>query len=101
MSRAILAYPITAPSGSMTVLGDLAQATTPWAPGAWSVTLTHLGQPGAEVRPLTTGYRVPGEVLALANRLLPHIAVGVPAVLHALQAAGYDRLVAPFRRMRL
>ncbi|MGN6605948.1 MAG: HelD family protein, partial [Jatrophihabitans sp.] len=67
------------PSGSMTVLGDLAQATTPWATGSWAATLEHLGQPGAEVRPLTTGYRVPGEVLALANRLLPHIAVGVPA----------------------
>jgi DNA helicase IV len=30
------------------------------------------------VRPLTAGYRVPGEVIELANRLLPHIAVGVP-----------------------
>jgi DNA helicase IV len=67
------------PLGSITVLGDLAQATTPWAPGDWAVTLTHLGHPGAEVRPLTAGYRVPGEVIDLANRLLPHIAVGVPA----------------------
>jgi DNA helicase IV len=62
----------------VTVLGDLAQATTAWAPGDWAVTLRHLGQDGAEVRPLTAGYRVPGEVLDVANRLLPHIAVGVP-----------------------
>jgi DNA helicase IV len=66
------------PLGSMTVLGDLAQATTPWAPGSWELTLDHLGKL-APVRPLVTGYRVPAEVLALANRLLPHIAPGVPA----------------------
>jgi DNA helicase IV len=40
--------------------------------------LQHLGHGDAEVRALTAGYRVPGEVLAVANRLLPHIAVGVP-----------------------
>jgi DNA helicase IV len=66
------------PLGSVTVLGDLAQATTPWAPGDWAVTLRHLGHDDATVRPLTAGYRVPGEVLDVANRLLPHIAVGVP-----------------------
>jgi DNA helicase IV len=66
------------PLGSVTVLGDLAQATTPWAPGDWEVTLGHLGHPAASIRPLTAGYRVPGEVIELANRLLPHIAVGVP-----------------------
>ncbi|MCW2603619.1 MAG: uncharacterized protein JWN61_1754 [Pseudonocardiales bacterium] len=60
--------------GSITVLGDLAQATTAWAPGTWEATLAHLGHPGAEIRPLTIGYRVPGEVLELANRLLAHIA---------------------------
>src|SRR4051812_5106158 len=66
------------PLGSVTVLGDLAQATTPWAPGSWEATLGHLGHE-ATVRPLTAGYRVPGEVLDLANRLLPHIARDVPA----------------------
>ena len=66
------------PLGSVTVLGDLAQATTPWAPGSWPLTLTHLGAPEATISPLTTGYRVPGEVLAVANRLLPHIAPEVP-----------------------
>ena len=65
------------PLGSLTVLGDLAQATTPWAPGSWTATLEHLGHE-AQVQPLTVGYRVPGEVLELANRLLPHIAADVP-----------------------
>ena len=76
------------PLGSVTVLGDLAQATTPWAPGDWAVTLAHLGHDSATVRPLTAGYRVPGEVLELANRLLPHIA--------RRRAAG-DRRCAPAR----
>jgi len=66
------------PLGSVTVLGDLAQATTPWAPGDWTLTLRHLGHDGAAIRPLTAGYRVPGEVLDVANRLLPHIARDVP-----------------------
>lgn len=78
------------PLGSMTVLGDLAQATTPWAPGSWSVTLAHLGHPSATVRPLTAGYRVPGSVLDVANRLLPHIAADVPPA--SSVRAGVDAL---------
>jgi DNA helicase IV len=64
-------------AGSLTVLGDLAQATSPWASSDWSQTLAGLGRPDAAVRPLTQGYRVPGEVLDYANRLLPVIAPGL------------------------
>ncbi|MCW2634792.1 MAG: uncharacterized protein JWQ99_1159, partial [Blastococcus sp.] len=66
-------------AGSLTVLGDLAQATSPWAAADWSRTLAGLGRPDTAVRPLTRGYRVPGEVLDYANRLLPVIAPGLPA----------------------
>ncbi|WP_116450752.1 HelD family protein [Blastococcus litoris] len=66
-------------AGSLTVLGDLAQATSPWSPSDWAETLAGLGRPGTVVRPLTRGYRVPGEVLDFANRLLPLIAPGLPA----------------------
>ncbi len=56
---------------SMTVLGDLAQATGPASPGTWEETLAHLGAPAnAETAELTMGYRLPGAVLSLANRLL-------------------------------
>jgi DNA helicase IV len=75
------------PLGSVTVLGDLAQATTPWAPGSWDLTLQHLGHE-AVIRPLTVGYRVPGEVLQLANRLLPHIARDVPPATSVRQGDG-------------
>ncbi|MFI5686823.1 HelD family protein [Streptomyces sp. NPDC051636] len=64
--------------GSLTVLGDLAQGTTPWAARAWDVTLRHLGEPDAAVVPLTTGFRVPAAVLGLANRLLARLDVAVP-----------------------
>jgi hypothetical protein len=64
-------------TGSATVLGDLAQATTPGAPADWSQVLRHLGKPTGRLEVLTTGYRVPREILDLANRLLPHIAPGV------------------------
>ncbi|GHG69652.1 hypothetical protein GCM10018980_63980 [Streptomyces capoamus] len=65
--------------GSLTVLGDLAQGTTPWAARDWSVQLRHLGRPDAAVVPLTTGFRVPAAVLELANRLLGRLDVAVPA----------------------
>lgn len=64
--------------GSLTVLGDLAQGTAPWAAADWRQTLRHLGKPDASVVPLTTGFRVPAAVVALANRLLPALAVDVP-----------------------
>ncbi|MFI6008026.1 HelD family protein [Streptomyces sp. NPDC051243] len=64
--------------GSVTVLGDLAQATTPWAARSWQTVLGHLGKPDAMLVPLTTGFRVPGAVLELANRLLERLDVAVP-----------------------
>ena len=67
-----------APSGSITVLGDLAQATGPWTYRDWSEVRAHLP---ASARPhhdeLTLGYRAPGRVLDFASRLLPVAAPGV------------------------
>jgi DNA helicase IV len=61
-------------TGSMTVLGDIAQGTTPWATPSWGEALTHLGKPGAHTEELTAGFRVPGQVIEYAARLLPTIA---------------------------
>jgi DNA helicase IV len=63
-----------ASTGSVTVLGDLAQATTPWATRSWRESLGHLGQADAVVEELVAGFRVPGAVIDFAARLLPHIA---------------------------
>jgi DNA helicase IV len=64
--------------GSLTVLGDLAQATAPWSARSWAEQLAHLGKPQAALVPLTTGFRVPAAVMALANRLLGALDVDVP-----------------------
>jgi DNA helicase IV len=64
--------------GSLTVLGDLAQGTTPWAARSWPEQLVHLGKEQAVVVPLTTGFRVPAVIVRLANRLVPALGVDVP-----------------------
>ncbi|MFF9280086.1 HelD family protein [Streptomyces griseosporeus] len=78
--------------GSLTVLGDLAQGTTPWAARDWADLLRHLGKPDAAVVPLTTGYRVPAAVLGLANRLLARLDVAVPEA-RSLRRDGELRIV--------
>jgi DNA helicase IV len=58
-------------SGSMTVVGDIAQATAPWAPRSWDEITEHLPRrrPARTVE-LTVSYRTPAEVLAVATRVL-------------------------------
>jgi DNA helicase IV len=70
-------------TGAATVLGDIAQGTTPWASPSWESLLGHLalGDPEkagrASLRELGVGYRVPREILDYASRLLPSIAPGL------------------------
>ena len=64
-------------TGAATVLGDIAQGTTPWAATSWPTLLSHLGKPDAAVRELDVGYRVPRQILDFASRLLPAIAPGL------------------------
>ncbi|MGE7391144.1 HelD family protein [Streptomyces sp. NPDC004126] len=75
-------------TGSATVLGDLAQGTTPWATRSWDEALTHLGKPEAVLEELTAGFRVPREVIAYASRLLPAISPGLAAVSSVREAPG-------------
>ena len=64
-------------SGSMTVVGDIAQATGPWAPAGWSEITAHLpdGRAG-RLAQLSVNYRTPGEVMDVASRVLAHVAPG-------------------------
>ncbi|HEX4657040.1 MAG TPA: ATP-binding domain-containing protein [Streptosporangiaceae bacterium] len=64
-------------TGSATVLGDIAQGTTPWATASWAQLLAHLGKGDAGLRVLDTGYRVPRQILDFASSLLGHIAPGL------------------------
>jgi hypothetical protein len=61
-------------TGAATVLGDLAQGTTPWAAPSWASLLANLGKPDTEVRELSIGYRVPRQILDYASTLLAVIA---------------------------
>ncbi len=61
-------------TGAATVLGDLAQGTTPWAAPSWESLLSNLGKPDTGVRELSVGYRVPRQILDFASTLLAVIA---------------------------
>ncbi len=95
-------------TGSATVLGDLAQGTTPWATRRWEEALSHLGKPDAVVEELTAGFRVPTDVITYASRLLPHIAPGLtpvasirenPGLFEVRGASGPDDVVAACRQL--
>jgi DNA helicase IV len=58
-------------NGSMTVVGDLAQATGALAPNDWDDVLRFLPtQKGSRVIGLSVGYRIPGQIMELANRVM-------------------------------
>jgi DNA helicase IV len=61
--------------GSMTIVGDIAQATGAWAHDSWDEILEHLPdrRPPRRVE-LTTGYRIPAPLMTLAARVLTQAA---------------------------
>lgn len=66
------------PSGSMTLLGDLAQAVGVWGRADWGEVAEWLPAAGGmRVVELRLGYRSPAQVLELAGRLLPEAAPDV------------------------
>ena len=82
-------------SGSMTVVGDIAQATGPWAPAGWDDITRHLSpQRPPRLVELTVSYRTPAEVVALAAQVL---AVAAPDISppRPVRAVG---LSSPYRR---
>ena len=81
-------------TGSATVLGDIAQGTTPWSTASWADTLRHLGQEGGRVEELRRGFRVPASVIAYAARLLPLMAPGLAAPEPVRENAGRLEVVA-------
>ncbi|HEU5084867.1 MAG TPA: ATP-binding domain-containing protein, partial [Acidimicrobiales bacterium] len=64
--------------GSMTVVGDLAQATRSWGQRSWDDVVEMLrGAAEPAYAELTVGYRTPAPILDLANRLLVEAAPDV------------------------
>lgn len=64
-------------TGSVTVLGDIAQGTTPWATDSWATAMAQLGKPEHHLEVLDRGFRVPASVIDFAARLLPSMAPGL------------------------
>jgi len=65
-------------SGSITIVGDIGQATGPWAPDSWDEVTAHLpGQRPPRLVELTVSYRTPAEVVEVAARVLARTAPGL------------------------
>ncbi len=67
-------------NGAMTVVGDLAQATGPFAPNTWDDILRYLpdNRP-SKVVGLSVGYRIPAQIMKLAERVMNEAAPGLRA----------------------
>ena len=78
----------------MTLVGDIAQATGPWARETWEEIIEELPQRREpERRELTTGYRIPAPAMELAIRVLREAAPTIPPPV-ALRKEGDDPVVA-------
>ena len=67
-------------SGSMTVVGDIAQATGPLAPDTWEEVLDHLpDRKPARVIGLSVGYRIPAQIMELATKVMTAATPGLRA----------------------
>jgi DNA helicase IV len=75
-------------TGSLTVLGDIAQGTSAWAVDDWPTLLTHLGKPDTRLAVLDRGFRVPAQIIDYAARLLSAIAPGLAAPVSVRRATG-------------
>jgi DNA helicase IV len=81
-------------AGSLTILGDVAQATGPIAYTGWDDVLPHLPRADeVDVEELRHAYRVPREIMDLALPLLATIAPGVEPPLAYRTGAAPPRLV--------
>ncbi len=65
------------PAASMTLVGDVAQSTSPAGQERWADVFEWVG--AGQVAELTIGYRVPEPILSVANRLLPLTGVDAAA----------------------
>ncbi|NBP18414.1 MAG: hypothetical protein EBU98_07190 [Actinobacteria bacterium] len=81
-------------SGAMTVVGDIAQATGPFAPSDWNAVLKLLPKDrAARVAELSVGYRIPREIMEFAGRLLATAAPGQSAPTAVREADEAPRVV--------
>ena len=85
-------------NGSMTVVGDIAQATGVWAHAGWDEILAHLpSKRPARRAELSIGYRIPGPTMDLAAKVLAEAAPDLRPPNSVRQVGDPPRLVATDR----
>ncbi len=80
------------PAASMTLVGDVAQSTTPAGQERWADVFAYLSiadNAVGDIAELTIGYRVPEPILTVANRLLPLTGVDASAS-RSVRVEGHD-----------
>jgi DNA helicase IV len=81
-------------NNSMTILGDLAQATALAGATEWHSVTVHLGaKDNSKVDELTIGYRLSGQILEFANKLLPSAAPNVTPAKSAREDGAAPKIV--------
>ena len=81
-------------NGSMTVVGDIAQATGPSAPSDWDDVLEHLPtRREPRVIGLSVGYRIPQQIMNLANCVMAAAAPGLRAPESVRQGDADPRII--------
>jgi DNA helicase IV len=101
------------PLRSMTVVGDLAQASAPWGVRSWGAAMQRVAPDRWQVAELTVNYRTPSEIMAVAADVLaavdPHAQppssvrdLGAPPLAHRVDQADdvADRIVAVLGEIR-
>jgi DNA helicase IV len=82
-------------SGSMTIVGDIAQATGPLAPNDWDDVLAHLpDRRPARVIGLSVGYRIPQQIMDIADRVMAAATPGLRAPVSVRVGDANPRIVA-------
>ncbi|MBV9661814.1 MAG: ATP-binding domain-containing protein, partial [Acidimicrobiales bacterium] len=85
-------------SGSMTIMGDIAQATGPRPPASWAQVVEHLpSRRGWRLVELTVNYRTPAEIMDVAARVLEQVAPGMRPP-ESVRAAGRPPRIVPATR---
>jgi len=81
-------------NGSMTLVGDIAQATGPLAADDWADVLAHLPQKKEpRVIGLSVGYRIPAQIMELADKVMHAARPGLRAPRSVRQGDELPRIV--------
>jgi len=80
-------------NGSITIVGDIAQATSAWAHDQWDSVIEHLPERPHRLAELTVGYRLPAPTMTLAAKVLAEAVPGLKPPVAVRQQGDPPRIV--------